>query len=218
MNKFKILLIDDLETNLYLLDTLISEYFEDVEIIQTLSAKEALKIVLETNIDLVFSDVQMPDMDGFEFTQILKSYKKTIHIPVILITALSLDKKYQIKGYQAGAVDYITKPIDKEILIPKIRNFKKIFELQKKMQEQNEEIQFSLRNQTMSVLIFLDLDSFKHINDSLGHDYGDKVLQSIAKTLTDSIRDFDIASRIGGDEFLVLLRGDEADKKSFYYS
>lgn len=239
MNKFKILLVDDLENNLYLLESLISEYFDDVEVIQTLSAKEALEIVLKIEIDLIFSDVQMPDMDGFEFTQILKSYKKTMYIPIILITALSLERKHQIRGFELGAVDYITKPIDKEILIPKIKNFKKIFELQKLTQKQNEEIKllayydtltglanrktiskrideeihFSLRNGTISALIFLDLDGFKHINDSYGHDYGDKVLQNIANKLEFSIRDFDVAARIGGDEFILLIRGDEKDNK-----
>ena len=237
MNKFKILLVDDLENNLYLLEMLIYEYFDDVEIIQTLSAKEALEIVLKVNVDLIFSDVQMPDIDGFEFTKILKSYKKTLHIPIILITALSLNREHQIKGFEVGAVDYITKPIDREILIPKIKNFKKIFELQKQTLKQNEEIKilayydaltglanrktitkrideeihFSLRNATISALIFLDLDGFKHINDSLGHDYGDKVLQLIAKKLKNSIRDFDIAGRIGGDEFIILIRGNEKD-------
>jgi len=237
MNKFKILLVDDIQNNLYLLELLIEEYFDDVEVIQALSAHEALELVLKTDVDLIFSDVQMPEMDGFEFTRILKSYQKTLHIPIILITALSLDRKNQIKGFELGAVDYITKPIDREILIPKIKNFKKIFELQKQTQEQNEEIKvlayydtltglanrktiskrieeeihFSLRNGTISALIFLDLDGFKHINDSLGHDYGDKVLQNIAKKLEHSIRDFDVAGRIGGDEFIVLIRGDEKD-------
>ena len=237
MNKFKILLVDDLQNNLYILELLIYEYFDDVEIIQKLSAKEALEIVLKVDVDLIFSDVQMPDMDGFEFTKILKSYKKTLHIPIILITALSLERGHQIKGFEVGAVDYITKPIDREILIPKIKNFKKIFELQKQTLKQNEEIKilayydtltglanrktiskrideeihFSLRNGTISALIFLDLDGFKHINDSLGHDCGDKVLQLIAKKLENSIRDFDIAGRIGGDEFIVLIRGNEKD-------
>ena len=81
MNKFKILLIDDLQNNLYLLESLIYEYFDDVDVIQTLSAKKALEIVLEIEIDLIFSDVQMPEIDGFEFTKILKSYKKNCSYP-----------------------------------------------------------------------------------------------------------------------------------------
>ena len=150
-----------------------------------------------------------------------------------------MDRKHQIKGFELGAVDYIIKPIDKEILIPKIKNFKKIFELQKLTQEQNEkikilayydaltglanrktisrrieeEIHFSLRNGIVSALIFLDIDGFKHLNDSFGHDYGDKILQKFAKKLEFSIRGFDIAARIGGDEFLLLIRGNEKNYK-----
>ena len=72
-----------------------------------------------------------------------------------------------------------------------------------------EEIQFALRNDTNSALIFIDLDGFKHINDSLGHYHGDKVLQVVATRLLSAIREFDVASRVGGDEFILLIRGKE---------
>ena len=72
-----------------------------------------------------------------------------------------------------------------------------------------EEIQFALRNNTNSALIFMDLDGFKHINDSFGHHHGDKVLQEVAERLLHTIREFDIASRVGGDEFILLIRGKE---------
>ncbi len=72
-----------------------------------------------------------------------------------------------------------------------------------------EEISFSIRNDTTSALIFLDLDGFKSINDSLGHKYGDEALKTVASRLKESVRDFDVVSRIGGDEFILLMRGKE---------
>jgi len=72
-----------------------------------------------------------------------------------------------------------------------------------------EEIQFSLRNGTNSAVVYLDLDGFKHINDTLGHNYGDEVLKIVACRLQESIREFDIVGRVGGDEFVILVKGHE---------
>ena len=75
----------------------------------------------------------------------------------------------------------------------------------------DEEISFAQRNGIVSALLFMDLDGFKYINDSLGHEHGDKVLKEVALRLKSCTRDFDIASRIGGDEFMILVRGKEKD-------
>lgn len=72
-----------------------------------------------------------------------------------------------------------------------------------------EEVQYAIRNATVSSLVYLDLDGFKHINDSLGHNYGDEVLRVISCRLQSSVRDFDVVGRVGGDEFILLLRGKE---------
>ncbi|MCW9027072.1 MAG: sensor domain-containing diguanylate cyclase, partial [Thiovulaceae bacterium] len=75
----------------------------------------------------------------------------------------------------------------------------------------DEEISYAKRNDIVSALIYMDLDGFKFINDSLGHNHGDKVLQIIAHRLKECIRNFDVASRIGGDEFIILVRGKGKD-------
>ena len=77
----------------------------------------------------------------------------------------------------------------------------------------DEEISYASRNNSTSALIYLDLDGFKYINDSLGHTHGDKVLSIVADRLKESIRDFDIAGRVGGDEFILLIRGKEKGSK-----
>ncbi len=76
-----------------------------------------------------------------------------------------------------------------------------------------EEIGFSLRNSTTSALLFLDLDNFKIINDSFGHEHGDEVLRVVSKRIVKILRSFDIAGRIGGDEFIILVRGAEKECK-----
>ena len=77
----------------------------------------------------------------------------------------------------------------------------------------DEEISYTQRNEIVSALIYMDLDGFKFINDSLGHNHGDKVLQIVAQRLKECIRKFDVASRVGGDEFIVLVRGKDKDYK-----
>jgi len=72
-----------------------------------------------------------------------------------------------------------------------------------------EELLFALRNKTNSAVIFLDLDGFKHINDSLGHNYGDEVLKIVSLRIKECVREFDIVGRFGGDEFIILVRGKE---------
>jgi len=72
-----------------------------------------------------------------------------------------------------------------------------------------EEVQYSLRNETNSALVYLDLDGFKYINDTLGHNYGDEVLKIVACRLQESVREFDVVGRVGGDEFVILVRGKE---------
>ena len=75
----------------------------------------------------------------------------------------------------------------------------------------NEELKFAKRNNLFSALIFMDLDGFKHVNDSLGHLYGDKLLKIVANRLLGLVREFDVVSRIGGDEFIILIRGAKED-------
>ena len=74
-----------------------------------------------------------------------------------------------------------------------------------------EEVQYSLRNETNSALVYLDLDGFKHINDTLGHNHGDEVLKIVACRLQESVREFDVVGRVGGDEFVILVRGQEKE-------
>ena len=126
MNKFSILLLDDVSENIYSLKLLIEENF-DINIFTALKAQEAIEIVMNNTIDLILTDVQMPDIDGFEFAQYLKDIESTKDIPVIFITGIYEKDEYKNKGYNIAGIEYITKPIDNKLLISKLKIYINIF-------------------------------------------------------------------------------------------
>jgi len=109
------------------LHTLISEYLE-VNILEASSGMEALGILLSEEVDLIILDVQMPEMDGFETAQAIRSRKKTQHIPIVFLTAAYKSDDFQQKGFTVGAADYLTKPIDKPQLIARIKSYIRFIE------------------------------------------------------------------------------------------
>lgn len=134
MEKFKILLVDDVVENIYSLKMMI-EYSFDVEIFSALSAQEGIEILMNEDIDLILTDVQMPEIDSFEFVEYLKNIDKTKDIPVIFITGIYDKDEYKTKGYNLGAVEYITKPINDVLLNSKLKVYIDIFE-RRKLDEQ----------------------------------------------------------------------------------
>jgi len=127
MNKFTILLVDDIEENLYSLKLLIEDRFDNVDVLSALSAQEAVLKIMKYEIDLILSDVQMPNIDGFELIEYLKTIDQTKSIPVILITGIYQDEEFIKKGYKSGAIEYITKPVDNELLCSKLSVFLSIY-------------------------------------------------------------------------------------------
>ncbi|MFZ0257979.1 MAG: response regulator [Gammaproteobacteria bacterium] len=127
-SNFKLLLVDDNKNNLYTLRTLIEKHI-DVGILEAQSGPEALKIALSAgDIDLIILDVHMPDMDGFQTASMLKIRRRTADIPIIFLTAAYKTEEFQRKGYAIGAVDYLLKPIDDNLLINKISTYFRLIE------------------------------------------------------------------------------------------
>ena len=118
----KILLVDDLPENLFALEVILSN--ENYLCVKANSGNEALKILLhQQDFAIILIDVQMPMMDGFETVELIRQIEKLKHVPIIFLTA-SMDNSQQIfKGYQAGAVDYMIKPLSPEILKAKVAVF-----------------------------------------------------------------------------------------------
>lgn len=113
-----ILIVDDKVGNIFALEQVLSR--PDRNLIRAINGKEALKTVLNKDIDLIILDVQMPGMDGFEVAQILKSNKRTKDIPIIFASAEKKEHKFMLKGFEEGAVDYLYKPLDAEITEAKV--------------------------------------------------------------------------------------------------
>jgi two-component system, sensor histidine kinase and response regulator len=135
MDKFNILLVDDVPENIYSLKMMIEDSF-DINIFSALSAQEGIKILMKESVDLILTDVQMPEIDGFEFVEYLKNIDRTKDIPVIFITGIYDKDEYQTKGYNLGAVEYITKPIHDVLLTSKLKVYIDIFEKRKKDESQ----------------------------------------------------------------------------------
>ncbi|WP_353411383.1 two-component system response regulator [Pseudoteredinibacter isoporae] len=133
--KPRVLIVDDREENLFVLQELINGLDNDVEVVQALSGMEALHILAEdSDFCLILMDVQMPDLDGFQTTGLIKRYKNTKDMPIIFITAIFKDVSYIHHGFDAGAVDYICKPIDDKVLLSKVNVFIDLYRSKKALE------------------------------------------------------------------------------------
>jgi CheY-like chemotaxis protein len=131
--KFNILIVDDRPENLLTLEGILEN--DELNILKANSGNEALSLMLDHNIALVLMDVQMPGMDGFEVAEIMRSSERTKYIPIIFVTAISKQRQHIFKGYESGAVDYLYKPLDLEILQSKIKAFIDFFQRKNKLEE-----------------------------------------------------------------------------------
>jgi signal transduction histidine kinase len=123
--QINILIVDDLPENLLALETVLEAV--DVNLVKASSGQEALRKILQLPFALVLLDVQMPEMDGYEVAELMRMNPQTRNVPIIFLTALSRESRHEFRGYEAGAVDYISKPIDPAILKSKVAIFCEIY-------------------------------------------------------------------------------------------
>lgn len=135
MEKFSVLLVDDVQENIHALKLIIEDSF-DVQIYSALSAQDALPILMKNNVDLILSDIQMPEIDGFQFAEYIKGVEKTKDIPIIFITGIYDKDEYKKRGYDLGAIEYISKPIDDSLLTSKLKVYIDLFETNRQTKEQ----------------------------------------------------------------------------------
>lgn len=191
---------------------------------------EGFKKLLTNPVDIIICDLEMPRMDGFKFLSMLKGRPDFEDVPVIILTGRN-DKERKVKGLEQGASDYITKPFDHEELVARVKVHLKLKKLQDELKRSNEkllelsntdhltglfnrrymmetldkEVQRSIRKGGALSLIMLDIDHFKRVNDSYGHQQGDSVLRKVALLLQKELRTYDCAARYGGEEFVAIL-------------
>lgn len=139
MEKINILIVDDKIENIIALEALIAR--DDVNIISTTLPNEALRISWEKDIAIALVDVQMPEMDGFELVEILKSNPRTKDILVIFVTAISMETKYAVRGLNTGAVDYLYKPLNPFVTSAKVDSFIQIVRNQREIKSKNTQLE-----------------------------------------------------------------------------
>lgn len=128
-----ILIVDDKRENILPLKKILS--LHNLESEEAYSGEGALKMTLQKNYSLIILDVQMPGMDGFEVGEALAGSNRTKDIPIIFLSAISKEKKYITKGYQSGGVDYITKPVDPDLFILRVKTFLKLYHQQNELKD-----------------------------------------------------------------------------------
>ncbi len=139
-----ILIVDDKTNNLIALEALLEE--NDRNILTAMSGNEALGLMLEYDFALVILDIQMPEMDGIETAGLMRKNAKTRQTPIIFVTAINKDRQHVFEGYNAGAVDYIFKPVEPIILKSKVDVLIQLYRQRKTIERTNTKLQRMVRN------------------------------------------------------------------------
>ncbi len=225
----KILLVEDSATLRYAMRNYIIEAGHTPLIAQ--SGEEALQMLETTPVDMIIMDVEMPGLNGFETTRLIREWLGGHWIPIIFVTGRNEDESYR-EGIEAGGDDYLIKPVSAMIIKAKIRAMERITEMRDQLNQLNAELEalsqldsltqtynrrtfnemaeqqwlLAARQQAPISVLMIDVDHFKLYNDHYGHPAGDSCLKKITQAIRDCLnRPYDLLGRYGGEEFIVLL-------------
>src|ERR1051325_1768601 len=220
--KPNILVVDDSPDKLSLLEAALC--LAGYSVTTATDGDEALAAIESYQPDLVITDVMMPRMNGYELAQRIRANPLTKFIPVIMQTAAGRRAEDLRRASEVGALGYITDPTDLDLLLARTRTlleFKAYLDVceeaaftdhltglanRRRFERQLErEVNRTLRLEHPFSLLMIDIDNFKRLNDTFGHDAGDEAIRRIGKVLREGTRGIDLAARIGGEEFAVLL-------------
>ncbi len=221
-----ILVVDDEIVSRYTVEALLSS--EGYTLVFAETGEEAIEKAATLIPDLMLLDVMMPGMDGFEVCQRLRANPRLAELPVVMVTALD-DRDSRLRGIEAGADDFMSKPFDRAELRARIRTitrlnrYRRLVETEEQlvylanydtltglpnrnllMERMRQTLGRASRNRQGVNVLAIDLDGFQMINDSLGHEIGDKVLCEVASRLTQAAPIGATVARLSGDEFIIM--------------
>ncbi len=217
-----VLVVDDAPDSIEILNQILQGKYR---VLFATSGPQGLTIAKGQRPDIILLDVGMAGMDGYQVCRELKSDPDTRDIPVIFVTGRDQDDDQEL-GFRIGAADYLTKPVRPALVRIRVRNQLQLRRSEGLIRQRAlydsltnlpnrslimDRLSFSLnhgrREQKKTALLFIDLDNFKKVNDTLGHDAGDLLLIEVAGLLRRCVREGDTVGRLGGDEFVVILSG-----------
>jgi diguanylate cyclase (GGDEF)-like protein len=222
-----ILIVDDLEANVLLLEQMLKGAGY-THVTSTMDPHVVCDLHRANHYDLILLDLRMPGMDGFQVMESLKEIEADGYLPVLAVTA---QPAHKLRALQSGAKDFVSKPFDLAEVLMRVQNMLEVRLLHKearnygKRQEAlalndpltglanrrllDDRMSMALvhahRNSTAMAVVYLDLDGFKQVNDTLGHGVGDVLLKMVAERLVETVREEDTVARLGGDEFVLAL-------------
>jgi two-component system cell cycle response regulator len=227
----KILIADDSIVSRHLLEATLRKWGYDVMV--ACDGAEALELLQREDAPaLIILDWMMPGMTGVEVCRRIRQRDGEPYTYILLLTSKS-QKEDLIEGMDAGADDYITKPFDQNELQVRLRAGTRLVDLQSQLLKAREDLRDQATRDSLTRLwnrssiltelsrelaraqretrplgvVIVDLDHFKHVNDTYGHLAGDAVLREAARRMQNSIRQYDSIGRYGGEEFLILFPG-----------
>jgi two-component system cell cycle response regulator len=235
MSGFSVLVADDSPVYRKLVEQALSQ--DSCAVLFANSGHQAIEIFERERPDLVITDWVMPDLTGIELCQRIRAGAQASYTYVIILTS-NAEKENVVKGLSAGADDYLTKPFDRDELLARVHVGQRLIDLHRQIEAKNrllEELaltdpltslpnrraieEWSLRQLSGAArhgfslwVALIDLDHFKSVNDTYGHEAGDTVLKKFGEVLRANTRLSDICGRIGGEEFLLVVT--HADEKS----
>jgi len=201
---------------------------ENLDVICATDGAAGLALAHTEQPDIILLDVDMPDMSGFNVCKALKTDGDLSMIPVIFVTG-STDTSDKVRGLDLGAVDYVTKPFDafelrarvraalrtkhlQDLLVSRARidPLTELWNRRAFLDHMKQEWSRTQRHGQIFSIIMADLDGFKRVNDTYGHNVGDRVLHEVAQVLMEKCRNVDVPTRWGGEEFAILVPAETA--------
>lgn len=236
-SRMKILIVEDSATLRHAMCRFITNAGHEPVIAK--NGEEALQTFESLGVDMVIMDIEMPGLDGFETTRIMRDWmeQEDVWLPIIFVTGKHEEDDLR-QGIEVGGDDYLIKPVSETILTAKIRAMERILAMREELKRLNESLtelsqkdgltqllnrrtfderaeslwRQAVRNSEPLAILLLDIDFFKGFNDHYGHLAGDKCIQQVSRALETSLsRPSDLLARYGGEEFIVMLPNTEQE-------